>query len=210
MQRICHHALDGTLAGAADLLKGKSALHEMARERRLARRVLAEHMMNAIHTFPCDKKGNYRKLNFWPSSIRGTGYVFLQMNYSGDHDYDNVYRPARQKALAVACGVARSKFPELNKVVGIAMDPPRCSNVFSDDHMLLECADWTEHDEADCLEANQEYRFFEKAKLQKRRNSATDFPVVRHSRGRIGRNDQCPCGSGMKYKKCCLKSARVG
>ena len=24
------------------------------------------------------------------------------------------------------------------------------------------------------------------------------------SRGRIGRNAPCPCGSGMKFKKCCL------
>lgn len=23
---------------------------------------------------------------------------------------------------------------------------------------------------------------------------------------KIGRNDPCPCGSGKKYKKCCLKS----
>jgi len=22
---------------------------------------------------------------------------------------------------------------------------------------------------------------------------------------KIGRNDPCPCGSGLKYKKCCLK-----
>ena len=25
-------------------------------------------------------------------------------------------------------------------------------------------------------------------------------------RARIGRNDPCPCGSGRKYKLCCLKS----
>ena len=24
---------------------------------------------------------------------------------------------------------------------------------------------------------------------------------------RIGRNDPCPCGSGQKYKKCCLGKA---
>ena len=30
------------------------------------------------------------------------------------------------------------------------------------------------------------------------RNSATD--------PKIGRNEQCSCGSGMKYKKCCLKN----
>jgi hypothetical protein len=28
--------------------------------------------------------------------------------------------------------------------------------------------------------------------------------VVREER-KIGRNDPCPCGSGKKYKKCCLK-----
>jgi Mlc titration factor MtfA (ptsG expression regulator) len=27
---------------------------------------------------------------------------------------------------------------------------------------------------------------------------------------RIGRNSRCPCGSGKKYKKCCLRSARQG
>lgn len=24
----------------------------------------------------------------------------------------------------------------------------------------------------------------------------------------IGRNDECPCGSGKKYKKCCLESGK--
>jgi uncharacterized protein len=26
----------------------------------------------------------------------------------------------------------------------------------------------------------------------------------------VGRNDPCPCGSGKKFKKCCLATARVG
>ena len=25
---------------------------------------------------------------------------------------------------------------------------------------------------------------------------------------KIGRNDQCPCGSGKKYKNCCLKTGK--
>ena len=31
-------------------------------------------------------------------------------------------------------------------------------------------------------------------------------PVVTYTRGapKVGRNDACPCGSGKKYKKCCL------
>jgi preprotein translocase subunit SecA len=31
-------------------------------------------------------------------------------------------------------------------------------------------------------------------------------PQVRAAR-KVGRNDRCPCGSGKKYKKCCLTAA---
>ncbi len=29
--------------------------------------------------------------------------------------------------------------------------------------------------------------------------------TVRNAGERIGRNDPCPCGSGVKFKKCCLR-----
>jgi uncharacterized protein len=29
--------------------------------------------------------------------------------------------------------------------------------------------------------------------------------TVRHAAARVGRNDPCPCGSGKKYKRCCLQ-----
>jgi preprotein translocase subunit SecA len=28
--------------------------------------------------------------------------------------------------------------------------------------------------------------------------------TVRRTKPKIGRNDPCPCGSGKKYKKCCM------
>ncbi len=37
----------------------------------------------------------------------------------------------------------------------------------------------------------------------------TDSPEpFRRAGSRLGRNDPCPCGSGKKYKQCCLKSGR--
>ncbi|MEO2045594.1 MAG: SEC-C metal-binding domain-containing protein [Pirellulales bacterium] len=33
---------------------------------------------------------------------------------------------------------------------------------------------------------------------------------MRHRAPRIGRNRRCPCGSGKKYKKCCLRSSVQG
>lgn len=38
-----------------------------------------------------------------------------------------------------------------------------------------------------------------------------DVPPTRRQMGRrpprIGRNDLCPCGSGQKFKRCCLRSS---
>jgi peptide deformylase len=31
-----------------------------------------------------------------------------------------------------------------------------------------------------------------------------DHDTVRRDKPKVGRNDKCPCGSGRKYKKCCL------
>ena len=32
--------------------------------------------------------------------------------------------------------------------------------------------------------------------------------VTVHTGPKVGRNDPCPCGSGKKYKKCCLNSQK--
>ena len=40
--------------------------------------------------------------------------------------------------------------------------------------------------------------------LTRRSEQETVRKPVRHSEPRVGRNDPCPCGSGKKYKKCCL------
>ena len=36
------------------------------------------------------------------------------------------------------------------------------------------------------------------------KKEASSESTVHHSGPKIGRNDPCPCGSGKKYKKCCL------
>lgn len=40
--------------------------------------------------------------------------------------------------------------------------------------------------------------------LARRGESRPSPTPVRHTEPRVGRNDPCPCGSGKKYKKCCL------
>jgi len=40
--------------------------------------------------------------------------------------------------------------------------------------------------------------------LARRQDEALMHSPVQRTEPRIGRNDPCPCGSGKKYKKCCL------
>lgn len=48
----------------------------------------------------------------------------------------------------------------------------------------------------DTLEAMKRMGYFRKTR-----------PIVRDN-AKIGRNDPCPCGSGEKYKNCCMDSGR--
>ena len=51
----------------------------------------------------------------------------------------------------------------------------------------------------------------EKEKIRKGRPGPDDDPLppppetIKREKGAPGRNDPCPCGSGKKYKLCCLK-----
>ena len=38
-----------------------------------------------------------------------------------------------------------------------------------------------------------------------KQDTATTLRITRRAKNEIGRNDPCPCGSGMKYKRCCGK-----
>ena len=66
---------------------------------------------------------------------------------------------------------------------------------------------WTFYDEAQILARQERWREEDARALSvaDRHDGLYDFPEP-YVRGqpKPGRNDPCPCGSGMKYKKCCL------
>lgn len=41
-----------------------------------------------------------------------------------------------------------------------------------------------------------------------RKHWGLKLPQYKRDEPRVGRNDICPCGSGMKYKKCCINGKR--
>jgi hypothetical protein len=210
IQKTCQNALDGTLLGNANLLKGESAIHEMAKEPRFTRRALSEHMIRAIRNFPETPSPRMRNLSFIPSFYEGTGYVFLQLKFDDITDYEGEYRQMRRSMLEIACGATRNEFPYLKKIIGIAMDAPKFTDTNSEDFILMDCEEWPDDLRAQYEKANEVMGFYKSSTLTRHEKKVTEFPVVESNppisskKVKIGRNDQCPCGSGKKYKKCCL------
>ena len=204
LQLTGQNALAGKLLGNSEVFRGKSPIHEMAKEPRVSRRALWMRITKSIANFPDFVSGDMRYVSYLPSFFRDRAYVFLQLYKRDKGDFDTQYRPLRSRMLEVACGAAALKFPHLKKVIGIAIDAPKYHSEHSEDFILLDCQNWSEADRRRYDEANRELRFFATDKVKKHRERVSDFPSAQAKRvmPKIGRNQLCPCGSGRKYKRC--------
>ena len=110
--------------------------------------------------------------------------------------------------LEIACGAAKNKFEHLKTVVGIAIDAPKYTKTNSEDFILMDCAHWPDDLREHYEKANEGLGFFKSDNLTMQKKTVTEFPIVKKSKGlgrvKVGRNAPCPCGSGKKYKKCCI------
>ncbi|MGH6983013.1 MAG: hypothetical protein ACREEI_02140 [Stellaceae bacterium] len=176
IQHTCQNALDGTLLGNANILAGKSAVHEMAKEPRFSRRALSKAMIAAIRKFPEGVKGVVRNLSFMPSFYEGKAYVFLQLKADDFGDYEKDYRPKRRAALRIACGAAKNKFDHLHSIIGIAIDSPKYNQRNSEDFILMDCSDWPTELRAEYEKANEGFKFFETPGLVMQKLTISEFP----------------------------------
>jgi hypothetical protein len=212
IQKTGQNALDGKLLGNGDVFSQRSALHEMAKEPRLSRRMLSEGILNAMRVFPDSLNGITRHIVFMPSYFEHTGYVFLQVK-SEDYDEagDEDYRPMRQTMLQIACGVVKCQHPNLHKVIGIGMDAVKHSPINSEDLILLECKEWTEEQQKHYEGVNTGLNFLATSSVRRIQKTASEFPPPPkyNVKAKVGRNQPCHCGSGKKYKKCCLSNERL-
>lgn len=177
LQRTCQNALDGTLLGNSDLLKGKSAIHEMAKEPRFWRRALSEQMIQAIKNFPENSSQTMMtNISFMPSFFEKTGYVFLQLKMDGPTDCESANHQLRKNMLEIACGSAKNKFSNLNKIVGIAMDAPKFVDTRSEDFLLMDCEEWSDDLRAQYEQANEVTGFFNSSSLMSHKKIVKNFP----------------------------------
>jgi len=185
-------------------LRAEMALRFMAREPRLRRRMLSKAITDLVH----QATGMYRTVQ--PTSPGDPHYVFITFpkpSYAARDQYIEV----RRQHLIDYCLLTLHRFPEATQVVGIATEAGLAGQV-SEDLALITRAETTPEQIADAatfcstigLRANA-------SDLNVRLGNEQEFPrparLPEHWRirpPRVGRNDPCPCGSGRKFKKCCI------
>lgn len=177
IQQAYQDALDGTLLNKVDLGKGNDPVYEMAKEPRFVRRLLSEEIRKEVRNFPETDNEILPKVKFMSSLQEDKGYIFLQLKCPQTGDFENRYRPLRQKMLEVACGVIRNRFPHLNTVIGIGQYATKFTNGNSRDFMLFDCSEWTGKRRALYERENEDFGFFKRENMQKIIKHITTVPT---------------------------------
>jgi len=114
------------------------------------------------------------------------------------------YREVRRQHLNDCCLVTKAVFPEAKDIVGIATetDPEYIGR--SEDSVYLDAREWTDEMDKGARELQKELGILTKPK--RFHKHVKEFPDLIQPVNKLKnpRNKPCPCGSGKKYKHCCL------
>jgi hypothetical protein len=215
IEEFCKHTVNGTIiaSNANSVAEAEIGFRIMAAESRLNRRALANAWVDRLKTASKSKISIRTVLS---ASNPETAYVFVTAPERID-DYDE-YRAFRRGYLDKYCSIVACK-RNLRRVVGIATEPGINNETRSHDFMVFEPSEWTEEAIREIAEIQTKLGVHEDGNLRRTDFHDDEYPAQpAHGRRRplpcspvlwpsnVRRNDRCPCGSGVKFKKCCMRA----
>ena len=197
-------ATPGDLEVGPSLSEEERVVRTMACETRFCRRLLGQAYREFL-TLAQQRQIEARMMK----SLSDVGYIFLHV----PHGQDKAYRTGQLKCR---CYIARGTLEGCKTVVGISTEEWQAGQGCSSYLMYLHMENWTEQDEAAMRQMREETGYF---KAPRSRSAHEDeYPELnaapislpsdsahylsRSASPKTGRNNPCPCGSGIKYKKC--------
>jgi hypothetical protein len=202
IERFSYYAMQGeqhyvTPGGIKDT---ERILRFMAREPRWERRYLAKCILEMVYTTPATQR-RVRVLS--PRDAGDPYYVFLLLP-TVHAKTDEEYRIVRRQHLADCCAVAKLEYPDAKDIVGIATESGPDHLNRSEDAIYFDAREWNTQMESDARMLREKLRILTKPKrIHEHVKEYPDVPVAGKKIKRP-RNKPCPCGSGKKYKHCCL------
>jgi len=204
------HIFDGTIIGPPDytLADHEKLVRVLSLESRFERRdlvhSLGSHLANADTS-----KISYRVVR--RSHRPDDEYVFGAFPFNGE-DYEE-YREMRRAYMRAYCLVLAWKRRQLKRVVGIVTEGRRRrEDGASTDIILITPQEWTAELEEEARTLQETIGFHDRRKQRVTPFRSYEYPVGPRSQMFAndlppGRNDRCPCGSGLKFKRCCGRGA---
>jgi len=198
------HALNGTQykVSSGAFRDSERTFRFLARECRTRRRMLSAAWMRMLSNTSAKQD---RRRFMTPSCAGDPYYVFLLAAQQDFLTYEE-YREYRGAHLEACIRVLKLLYPDALDIVGIAMDSGLETPNRSEDAMYFDARNWNDADQRDAQEVQEKFRIFIEPKPVYERVS--EYPAVTvdgrlvHPVPRNPRNRPCPCGSGVKYKKC--------
>jgi uncharacterized protein YchJ len=203
-QVIAGNTLDPIRDGFAT---AEQILRQLARESRLARRLIAQAWLKKIYD-PRSAKAGFRV-------IQGIGnnsvYVLFTASRLPDMSEEE-YRRQRFNYLEVYCLAVMSTYVPPVHLMGLATEPGN-SDIHSTDVVYLDPSKWTPQMQQFAVDARKQTGFF--TAVEEHSEFAADSPggnIDAMSRKIFSRpyslNGACPCGSGKRFKNCHGKSRK--
>ena len=185
-------ALDDLLVEQQDINDTNKTLKIMAEEPRLSRKYISEAYLETIDTF--NNNASHRGRAVQSPYNKEIMYVFLQVKRQDGEDYTD-YRKRRRAFATVYCNVINANHPCIKYVVAIVSEPVKYNLYLSRDFILYPCEPLSDEEKKNILKIQKDLNVLQITRNMKSKDTHTS---------KVGRNDKCPCGSGLKYKKCCL------
>ena len=178
IEHVSRSATDRTLIAGNELpvRDYERALRVLAAESRLTRRHLARALLDLLSS--SRTAGHPKSRSVVSSDKSGTGYCFLVCPYPTGRDYEQ-YRRGRSLLLGDYCTALKSRYPDLQHIVGYAMEPVDQAGR-SQDLLYLDATHWTEEDPR-------------KARTTQREGGLLSAPTVTHVH-----ESEYPASSGLE------------
>jgi hypothetical protein len=211
IEEFSGNVMAGTLynASVSSVSYHEQGLRLLAREPRTRRRMLATSLLEMLGD---DSLGAQRRARVVePSVSRDPYYVFLALLKLQEVTHEQ-YRTVRTRLAVEYCRVVRLDRPNAHTVVCVALDL-NTRGEGSEDLVVYDGSTFPAEERTAATEARRNFGILQK--IQRWATSEKEYPDAGRrdpirplpTRGGrfpgTGRNERCPCGSGVKYKKCC-------
>lgn len=197
--------LNGTVGRGEDLEfeYHERAVRHFAAENRVARGILSYAFLEKFNEVPKDRRSS--RLIYSPSK-KDKLYVFLFFPRSKSQDYHD-YRDERLHYVKAYSLVAKYLYTKMKHVIVLATEPQQSECRSEDIYSVEYDKELSEEEKNMAQSLIKEERIL--SDIVKEKTNLLDIinnkpRPYRCKKPKYGRNAKCSCGSGKKYKKCCM------